>query len=179
MLGSMSRRLVRKPLFLGIAGVLIGIPIAGGAAMLVSEDFRDQVGAQVASALPGTVVGDCEIKPGTQCSNVNLSGANLFNARLSGANLSGANLTNVNLRRADLTRANLSKADLSRADLYRADLSWADLTGATLRAASLRAAQLNGANLTGATLPGGDFLRDADFCNTTMPDGSVDNSGCQ
>ncbi|MBI2906457.1 MAG: pentapeptide repeat-containing protein [Chloroflexi bacterium] len=78
--------------------------------MLVSEDFRQEVEARVASALPGTVIGGCEIKPRTQCPNADLHGADLSGARLIGANLSGADL-----RRAYLWEANLSGANLSEA----------------------------------------------------------------
>ena len=49
------------------------------------------------------------------------------------------------------------KCDLTGADLRKANLSNADLTGA----------ELNFADLTGTT-----------FCNTMMPDGSVNNADC-
>ena len=52
----------------------------------------------------------------------------------------------------DLFKAILSGANMSRANLRKADLSEADLTGAIM----------NGVIL----------------CNTTMPDGSVNDSGC-
>ena len=76
----------------------------------------------------------------------------LFKAILSGANLSRANLNGAWLRKADLSEANLIEANLRKADLSEADLSEADLTGAIM----------NGVIL----------------CNTTMPDGSVNDSGC-
>ena len=62
-----------------------------------------------------------------------------------------------NLRGADLRDAKLKGADLKRADLRDADLE----------GANLRHADLEGALMKGAIL-----------CNTTMPDGSVINSGC-
>ena len=66
------------------------------------------------------------------------------------------------------------------------------MTDANLSGAFLRGADLSDANLTGANLIGADltdaYLKDAElaytarkdaiFCNTTMTNGSVDNSGC-
>ncbi len=61
-------------------------------------------------------------------------------------------LSGAYLEEANLRKANLNEADLSEADLSEADLSEADLTG---------------------TIMNGVIL-----CNTTMPDGSVNDSGC-
>ena len=57
-----------------------------------------------------------------------------------------------------------------------------DLTGANLNQTILRGAQLEGADLTGANLTGANLTR-ADltgtiFCETKMPDGTKNNSGC-
>ena len=46
-----------------------------------------------------------------------------------------------------------------------------------LRGADLRDADLEGANLRHADLEGA-LMKGAILCNTTMPDGSVINSGC-
>src|SRR5438477_82706 len=59
--------------------------------------------------------------------------------------------------------AALTRANLSRADLKHANLSYANLT-----LANLARADLSGAVLMGAR-----------FCNTTMPDGSQNNSDCE
>ena len=75
----------------------------------------------------------------------------------SNCDLSNSDLTGSYLYKADLRGANLEHSDL--ADGY---LSMADFTDANLRAA----------NLTGS------LLKDAIFCNTTMPDGLTNNSGC-
>ena len=56
--------------------------------------------------------------------------------------------------------------DLSGANLHSADLSRANLKGAILTA-DLEGAVLNGAN-----------LMDVMLCNTTMPEGSFNDSGC-
>ena len=81
-----------------------------------------------------------------------------------------------------LNRANLTGANLSGTALYRADLRDANLTGANLSGASLGNAKLDGSNLSGADL-WGTLLHKANytgakFCNTTMPDGSINNSDC-
>ena len=62
--------------------------------------------------------------------------------------------------------------DLGGADLSGADLGGTNLSGAKLISANLRGADLGGANLSGA------YMQGAALCNTTMPDGSVINSGC-
>ena len=81
---------------------------------------------------------------------------------LSGANLKGANLKGANLWYAKLMGADLNGANLEGANLYGADLEWANLEWANLQ----------GANTDYATMKG------AILCNTTMPDGTKDNSGC-
>jgi hypothetical protein len=86
------------------------------------------------------------------CPHCDLSGAPLQHKDLSGAVLQGADLTGADLR---FTR-------LIDADLRNADLSGADLTGA----------DLSGANL------GAAVLKDAIFCATRMPDGSLHSDEC-
>ena len=54
----------------------------------------------------------------------------------------------------------------------KCDLSGANLKGANLKGANLEWANLQGANTDYATMKG------AILCNTTMPDGTKDNSGC-
>lgn len=76
---------------------------------------------------------------------------------LSGARLGGAILIGAILDGADFTGADLTDAELAYADLVGADLAGTDLYGAALA----------GADLHGAI-----------FCNTTMPCGGVNNSGC-
>lgn len=64
-----------------------------------------------------------------------------------------------------------------------ATLSDANFTGADLLEADLRGAVLNGscfvdADLTGAMIDNSTVRETAIFCNTAMPDGTIDNSGC-
>ncbi len=78
------------------------------------------------------------------------------------------NCVKCDLTKADLNGANLTNADLSGANLYGAYLSKADLSGARLYGANLRGARLYGAN-----------LNEAEFCDTKMPDGSINNNDCE
>jgi hypothetical protein len=85
-------------------------------------------------------------------------------------------------------RANLARCDLSGLDALRGancahcNLEGANLAGADARGAILRSANLGGACLTDADLAGAKLasanLRGAVLCRTTMPNGTVDNSGC-
>ena len=57
------------------------------------------------------------------------------------------------------------------------DLEGADLREANLYEAKLQFADLKGADLKGAYLGGAD-LKEAFFCETTMPDGTKNNTDC-
>ena len=122
-------------------------------------------------------IGDCVIEPKTECPGADLRGAGLgfrsfgfgagVRAKLAGANLQGADLTgadlfSADLASADLRRANLTDANLAGADLFQADLREANLTGADLSFADLEEAKLDGAI----------------FCNTVMPDATVNSESC-
>jgi hypothetical protein len=120
-----------------------------------------------------------------------MRGADFQNANLSGASLAKANLgerpmekrtlvTNfedANLRRSDLSGANLHMANLTNAYLREANLTGADLGAAVLLNANMKGAVLIGANLKDAKMDGAK-MDEAKFCKTTMPDGSVNDSGC-
>ena len=99
-----------------------------------------------------------KLKSEKKCVNCDLSRAFLVDKDLSEANLTEANLTG-----ADLTNANLTDANLSRANLTEANLMNVNFTGA---------------NLTEAVLDGTYNAKKATYCNTTMPDGTVNNSNC-
>ncbi len=77
-------------------------------------------------------IGGCEIKPGTSCPGLDLSGQAMDRADLTGANFTGADLSNASLREATLARTLLIRANLSGADLTSANLAGADLTGARM-----------------------------------------------
>lgn len=87
-----------------------------------------------------------------------------------GKNVSGCDFAHATVfRNADLRGANVSNANFFAADL----------TGADFRGANLSGGCFVGADLTGARLGPSVNLHHAVFCNTTMPDGSLDNSGCE
>ena len=73
----------------------------------------------------------------------------------------------------DLREANLELADLSRANLLEADLRGANLSGT-----NLSEADLSGADLSGAQNWRAASLGYTKFCNTTMPDGYINNQDC-
>jgi hypothetical protein len=85
---------------------------------------------------------------------------------------------------------NTSGCDFAFSTLFRnrdvrgANLSHSSFAGADLRGADFRGANLSGgcfasANLTGARLGSSVNLGGAIFCNTIMPDGQRDDSGCE
>jgi hypothetical protein len=119
-----------------------------------------------------TKIGDCVIKPGTDCQGDNLRAANLYAANLAHSNLSGTNLQHADLRKANLRRANLQDANLRYANLENARLQGADLSGANLNGARMWWTNLKGANMSGATYQG------ARLCHTIRVNGTEDNSGC-
>ena len=80
---------------------------------------------------------------------------------------------------AKLAQANLTGAVLDGANLLLANLVNADLTGAVLDGIDLSMADLTDANLTGAILGRAIDISGTIFCNTTMPDGTKNYSGCQ
>ena len=75
------------------------------------------------------------------------------------------------------SKCDLSNSDLTGSYLYKADLRGANLEDADLTDVYLAKADLTEANLRGAQLAG-SLLKDVVFCNTTMPDGTTNNSGC-
>ncbi len=73
----------------------------------------------------------------------------------------------------------LDPLDCTRCNLSRANLRGADLTGVNFTRANLSGACLVDADFTDATFANNTNLYNAIFCRTIMPDGSVNNSGCQ
>ena len=75
--------------------------------------------------------------------------------------------------------AALRGRNMRGAVLSGANFTLADLRGADFRGAVLDGACLLGANLAGAVIDETTVLGDAIFCRTIMPDGSLNNSGCE
>jgi hypothetical protein len=86
-----------------------------------------------------------------------------------GKNTSGCDFSNsTSFIEKDVRGSNLSNANFTNADAWGADFRGANLSGACFVDATLFGAKLGASvNLGGAI-----------FCRTMMPDGSVDNSGC-
>jgi uncharacterized protein YjbI with pentapeptide repeats len=73
----------------------------------------------------------------------------------------------------------LQNKDVRGSNLSNSNFIGANLTGADFRGANLSGGCFVGADLTGARLGGSVNLGGAIFCQTTMPDGTRDNSGCE
>ena len=124
------------------------------------------------------------------CQRCNLKGADLRDANLVDSNLTGANLTGANLTGANLTGANLQPVRSFMAGFASATSTSVSLRGANLSNARLDGAYLRGIDLTNANLSGASLqemygydrrsVRRSNFyCNTTMPDGTVNNTDCE
>ena len=161
----------------------VGCDLSGMA--LVGRDFR---GVNLSEAnLTAVNFQEADLR------SANLRNANLKGSDLRKANLSSTSFVEANLLRAILDGAILKEADFERANLFEANLGGVNLRHTNLFEANLRKvilhlADLEGANLWYADLRGAD-LRGAQnwraaslgytkFCNTTMPDGSINNSDC-
>ena len=92
---------------------------------------------------------NCTPGPGKNLSTCNFAGS----STLKGKNLKGANLGNASVARGDASGANLQGANLGGTCLVDARLTGAKINSSTNFAAAIR-------------------------CRTTMPDGSINNSGC-
>jgi hypothetical protein len=110
---------------------------------------KEKNGKAKAQAEPCWRAGACILKKGANVSQCNLAG---YTAPPS------LNCTGCNISRANLSRANLSGVNFTRANL----------SGSCLV----------DANFTGAIFANNTNLYNALFCRTKMPDGSVNNSGC-
>ncbi len=69
--------------------------------------------------------------------------------------------------------------DVRGANLSKSSFAGTNLRGADFRGANLSSGCFASADLTGAKLGASVNLHRAVFCNTTMPDGTIDNSGCE
>jgi uncharacterized protein YjbI with pentapeptide repeats len=155
-----------------------------GATLMVTGSLMACGGDYIVQADP-SVVNGCVIEPNTDCTqvgeglkykdltNVSLQGANLSGLTLHGASLRGANLSQANLKRVEFDMATLVETDLSGADLTDAYFSLSEVTGANMQGAILTNVNLQHAK-NGATVN----LEGAQFCNTTLSDGSIRNDHC-
>ena len=131
----------------------------GGTSFLMSDlDDLIGVGAQLVNASIAYSA--------SRNSNFNQSSWNfssLANADLKGSSFRDADFRFSNLTSTDLRNADLRGANLTDGNAIECDLRGADLRGANLTNLDLTEAKLNGALIDSTTL----------FCNTVMPNGSV------
>jgi hypothetical protein len=81
--------------------------------------------------------------------------------------------------RCDFSSSNVFRnLDAQSSNLSGSNFSNADLSGADLRAVNLSDSCLVNADLTGASIDESTNFHRVLFCNTTMPDGSALNAGC-
>ncbi len=101
------------------------------------------------------------------------SSSSLIEADFVRATLTGAKFDSADLTRADLGGALLADVSLEGANLEGANLNGADLSGAALRGANLKDAKLLGTKVSASE------LERAILCNTLMPNGQIEFSGCE
>jgi uncharacterized protein YjbI with pentapeptide repeats len=148
-------------------------------ASLVKATLRDAL-------MTGTNLQDANLPQAvfykSQLSGTNLQGANLQQAifdwsRLDGTNLQGANLSGSNFNHSSLSRANFQNANLSDIRFKRVFTQEVNFQNADLRRGRFDGS-LTSANLRNARIEEAD-LTEAQFCNVTMPDGSISNQNCK
>jgi hypothetical protein len=147
--GASRRGFVAGGLALALASLFPGAAGSAKNRGAARRHKRRRASAPPPQARPACYDGSpCLVGPGANLARCDFSGSDA----LRGADCAGSNLDRVNLAGADARGAIFRSANLGRACLVDADL-----TGA----------RLAHANLTGAVL-----------CRTTMPNGTVNNSGC-
>lgn len=114
-----------------------------------------------------------EPESGSNLNGCDFTGDDFANADLHGSAMKATIFRNADLRRADLhgsnaKGANFRNADLCGAKLFSSTLTNANFTGANLRGADLHSSGCSGITITGATK----------FCETTLCNGTIDNSDC-
>ena len=146
--------------------VLLLVPIAFLLVPMTVRAFDeiDHIGTKHFKPMKGCP--NCHVRRENASGGLSLIGAALPNADLNRADLKGADMRGANLRESDLTQTDLRNAKLGGADLRKANLSGADLGGANLFNANLAGAKQRGK------------FGPVKLCNTTMPDGSLNNANC-
>ena len=130
--------------------------------------------------MPDTTIRSDNFIPKPNGNFKSLEDTNLRGVDLSGVKLIGARISDSDLTGANLSGADLSGADLSHTSLESVDLSGANLTKANLWDTELFTVDLTNANLTGARMPNRweSAVATCTTCNTTMPNGTIDNTDC-
>ncbi|MBT4855580.1 hypothetical protein HOM50_03590 [bacterium] len=121
----------------------------------------------------------------------NFTDASMKKVKAKQANFTGSTFFRTKLYEAVFTRSNLTSTNFTRALMYRfmgdycnftnANLTYAELIDADLQFSNFKGATTEHANFTGAILLGATNFEPAEsaiLCQTIMPDGSANNSGC-
>lgn len=122
----------------------------------------------------------CVLQPHADCSQHELAEFWIENAEMQGITLNDANMFQMHANGIDFEGATIVESNLENSQLYDANFAGANLYGSNLSTTWLEFADFKGANLTKATLLGAEEaeLAGAKLCQTTMPNGGVNNSGC-
>jgi hypothetical protein len=122
----------------------------------------------------------CVLQPHANCSgheldNFYIEGVELQGITLNDSNMAGMHALGINFEGATILESNLEASNLSYANFEKANLGGSDMSTTTLVGASFKGANLTNANFIGAEEAN---LAGAKRCNTKLPNGSIDNSGC-
>lgn len=124
-----------------------------------------------------SLTGSCVIQPYTRCPGAYLAGADLARTNLTGAYLAFADMSHTSLRNTLLAGANMEGASL-----HDATVADSGFDNANLRDTNLSYGRWSDISLVNTDLRGANMheMQQANvtYCNVTLPDGSVDNSGC-
>lgn len=111
-----------------------------------------------------------------------LSDQNFEGADMSESNLKGIELKNTILKGVWFTHSRMHGANLEGADVSGALMDYSQLIDANLKNVNFTGTHLIFTDMSGADLTGSNLdeaiTRGVTFCNTTMPDGSLNNDGC-
>lgn len=134
----------------------------------------------LAANLNGSSVIDCDF------SNASLKKIHGMGTNLTGSNFRYAKMYLAKFKRSKFIRSKFYKALMYKMEAHHCDFTGADLSHAEcidvdFRYSNMTDAKLDHANFTGAILMGVQNLKPSEttiFCQTIMPDGKINNSGC-
>ncbi|MFK7903080.1 MAG: pentapeptide repeat-containing protein [Nitratireductor sp.] len=160
---------------------LIAVLFSAGSLMATSSNAQNA--SDIAKVTNGGTCGE-QYDGSDKC---DVTGADFSDQRITGwyrsLQASGANFSRTQLFAGDFFKANLAGADFSYANISGFEFNSTNLTGAKFVGARI-ASPFEGANMTSADLTDAsisdmdNFLKYGHFCQTTMPDRTVNNRDC-
>ena len=142
------------------------------------------------SNLTGSLLNGCDFG-GAKVLDCLLDDTSMKKVKARHSDFSGTSFLRSKLYSADFMRSNLTNTNFNEALMYKfigshsnftnANLQHAELIDAELRFCNLKGTKTDNTNFTGAILIGSTNFNPAEsaiLCQTIMPDGSVNNSGC-